>query len=104
MFETEIGQIRLSERSNQATGWCRVPVPGQADSRSENLDPIHNNISNHNSKANTERKLNNTVENIWDTYLDTYPGNGVLQSTHLAKNFVLKISIRKKMNKEIKNC
>jgi len=36
----------------------------RAYSRSENPDPIHNNISNHNSKANTGRKLNNTIEKI----------------------------------------
>ena len=35
-----------------------------ADSRSENPDLPHNNISNHNPKSNTGRKLNNTVEKI----------------------------------------
>ena len=41
----------------------------RAGSGSENPDPIHNNIRNHNSKVNTGRKLNNTVEKFWDTYL-----------------------------------
>ena len=33
-----------------------------------------------------------------NTYLDMYSTNGVLQSTHLTKNFVLEISIRKETN------
>ena len=36
----------------------------RAGFRSENPDPIHNNISNQNSKTHTGRKLNNTVEKI----------------------------------------
>ena len=85
MSEIEIDQIRLPEWSNRAIGWYQVPDPGQAYSSSENSDPILNNISNHNLKVNTERKLNNTVKKIWDTYQGTYPGNGVLQSSHLTK-------------------
>ena len=36
----------------------------------------------------------------WNTYLGTYPGNGVLQSTYLTKKIHLEISIRKEMNTE----
>ena len=76
------------------------PVWVRADSRSENLDPIHNNISNHNSKANTGRKLNNTVEKILghvSEYVSREQGATIYPPN---KNFVLEISIRKKMNME----
>ena len=70
------GQIGLQA----GTGF---PVRVRAYSRSENPDLIHNNISNHNLRANTKRKLNNMVEKIWDTYLGTYPGNGVLHTANI---------------------
>ena len=85
MSETEIDQIRLAESQIRLLADIGFPVRVRAYSKSENPDPILNNISNHNLKANTGRKLNNTVEKFWDTYLGTYPENGVLQSTHLAK-------------------
>ena len=66
------GQIKLQA----GTGF---PVWVRAYSRSENPDPIHNNISYHNSRTHTGRKLSNMIEKIWDTYLSTYPGNWVLQ-------------------------
>jgi len=37
MSETKIGQIGLSEKSNRAIDWYRVPGPGQG---SENPDPV----------------------------------------------------------------
>ena len=57
MFETEIDQHRLIERSNRVVRWYQVPVQVGADSKIENPDPTHNNINNHNPKTNTERKL-----------------------------------------------
>ena len=54
MSETEISQIGLPERSNQAV--CQYRVLG-ADSKTENPDPIHNNMRNQNLKINTGRKL-----------------------------------------------
>ena len=46
------------------------PVPGRTDSKTENPDPIPNNISNHNSKINTERK----IETIQSKKLGHVPG------------------------------
>ena len=57
MSETKIGQIGLSESQIGRYVVIGFPIWVRADSRSENLDPIHNNISNHNSKTNTGRKL-----------------------------------------------
>ena len=42
----------------------RFTVRVRADSKTENPDPIPNNMSNHNLKTNTGRKLNNTVKKI----------------------------------------
>jgi len=77
--EIEIGQIELPESQIGLQAGIGFPVRVRAYSRSENPDPILNNISNHNLKVNTGRKLNNIIEKIWDTHLGTYPGNGVLQ-------------------------
>ena len=78
MFETKIGQIGLPESQIGLLAGMGFPVRVRAYSRSENPDPMHKNISNHNSKTYTERKLNNMVEKFWDTYQGTSPGNGVL--------------------------
>ena len=76
MFETEIGQIRLPESQIGQQASIGFPVRVRAYSRSENPDPILNNISNHDPKTQTGGKLNNTVEKIWDTHLGTYPRSG----------------------------
>ena len=94
--ETEIGQIE----QHADVGF---PVLVRADSRSENPNPIHNNISNHKSKANTGRKLNNTVEkNLGHVseYVSRVRGATIYPPN---KSFVLEISIRKEMNMKIKN-
>jgi len=57
-------------------------------------------MRNHNLKINTGRKLKQYDRKSQDTYLDTYPGNGVLQSTQL-KKFILEISIREKSMEEV---
>ena len=103
MSEIEIGQIRLPEWSNRATGWYRFPVRVRAYSRSENPDSILNNISNHNSKTHTGRKLNNTVEKKLGHvpgYVSRERGATIYPPN---KNFVLEISIRREMNMEINN-
>ena len=64
MSETEIGQIRLPESQIGLLAGTGFPVWVGADSRSENPDPIHNNIRNHNSKTHTGRILNNMIENF----------------------------------------
>ena len=51
MSETEIGQIELSECQIGLQAGTRFPVRVRADSRSENSDSIHNNLSNHNPKV-----------------------------------------------------
>ena len=79
MFKTEIGQIGLPESQIGQQAIIGFSDRVRAYSRSENSDPIHNNISYHNSRTHTGRKLSNTVKKIWDTYLGTYPENGVLQ-------------------------
>ena len=61
------------------------PVQVRADSRSENPDLIPNNIGNHNLNTNNGIKLKHNGQRIRDTHLGTYPGNRVLQSTHLTK-------------------
>ena len=77
--ETEIGQIELPESQIGLSAGTGFSVRVRTDSRSENPDPILNNISNHNSKTHTGGKLNNTVEKIWDTHLGTYPVYKVIQ-------------------------
>ena len=62
MSETKISQIRLLESQIRLQAGIGFPVRVRAYSRFENPDPILNNISNHNLKANTERKLNNKIE------------------------------------------
>ena len=64
MSETEISQIGLSEGQIGQQASIGFPVRVRADSRSENPDPIPNNMSNHNLKINIRRKLNNTVKKI----------------------------------------
>ena len=81
MSKTEISQIGLPESQIGQQTSIGFPVRIRAYSRSENPDPILNNISNRNPKTHTRKKLNNTVENFWDTYLGTYPGNGVLYTS-----------------------
>ena len=61
------------------------PVRVRADSKTENPDLIPKIISNHNLNKNTRIKLKQNGQRIQDTYLGTYPGKGVLQSTQLAK-------------------
>ena len=78
MSETEIDQIGLSGSQIGLLAGIGFPVRVRAYTRSENPDPILNNINNHNLKTHTERKLNNMIEKFWDTYLGTYPGNGML--------------------------
>jgi len=46
--ETKIGQIGLPESQIGQQASIGFPVRVRADSRSENPDPIHNIISNHN--------------------------------------------------------
>ena len=64
MSEIEISQIRLPESQIGLLAGIEFPVRVSAYSRSENPDPILNNISNHNSKTHTGRKLSNIVEKI----------------------------------------
>ena len=54
------------------------PVRVRADSRSGDPDSIPDNISNHNLKISTRRNLKQYGQKNQDTYLGTYPGNGVL--------------------------
>jgi len=101
--ETKIGQIGLPESQIGLSAGIGFSVRVRAGSRSENPDPIHNNISNHNSKTYTGRKLNNTVEkNLGHVpgYVSRERGATIYPPN---KNFVLEISIRREMNMEINN-
>ena len=54
-------------------------VQVSTDSRSENPNPTYNNISNHNPKLNTGRKLKQYGQNFFGHASGYYPENGVLQ-------------------------
>ena len=58
MFETKIGQIRLSERPNRAYTMIGSQVQTRVDSEPTNPDPIQSNrTNNHKIKTNTKTKL-----------------------------------------------
>ena len=72
------------------------PVRVRADSRSENPDPIPNNIGNHNLNTNNETKrLKNSGHA--SEYVSRERGVTIYPPN---KNFVLKIFIRREMNME----
>jgi len=50
VFETEIDQIRLPKGQIKQYAGIGFPLQIRPNSRSENPDPIPNNISNHNPK------------------------------------------------------
>ena len=79
--ETKIGQIGLPESQIGHQAGTRFPVRVRADSRSENSDPIHDNLSNHNPKTNTGRKLNNTVKKFRTRIWVPIPGVDTLKKT-----------------------
>ena len=62
MSKTKIGQIGLPGSQIGLLAGIGFPVRVRAYSRSENPNLILNNITNHNSKTHTGRKLNNMVE------------------------------------------
>ena len=67
---------------------------------SENPDLIHNNISNHNPKTHTGRKLNNMIKKnlgYVSGYVSRERGATIYPPN---KNFVLEIPIRREMNME----
>ena len=95
MSETKIGQLDYQKGQIGLQAGIGFPVRVRTYSRSKNPDPILNNISNHNLKANTGRKLNNTVEkNLGHVsgYVSRELGATIYPPN---KNFVLEISIRR---------
>ena len=76
----KLKSVKLGYQKGQIGQYACIgfPVRVRADSKTENPDPIQNNMSNHNLKTNTGRKLKQYGQKNWDTYFGTYPGNGVL--------------------------